>query len=100
MADFKNQLNKTKDYLGNNLYILVIIGFLIWMIWIDDNSYVNQKAFDRQIKKLEKTIDFYETRIKQNETEIRNLKNDSFLERYAREKYFLKRKGRNFYHLP
>ena len=46
-----------------------------------------------EIRELNKEKALYEASIRRDSTLIENLKNDDFLERYAREKYFMQGKG-------
>ncbi|MBP3551370.1 MAG: septum formation initiator family protein [Alistipes sp.] len=46
-----------------------------------------------EIRELNKEKALYEASIRRDSALIENLKNDDFLERYAREKYFMQGKG-------
>jgi cell division protein FtsB len=46
-----------------------------------------------EIRQLNKEKAIYEASIRRDSLLIENLKNDEFLERYAREKYFMQGKG-------
>ena len=64
---FKN--NKTLKII-TNVYVIISIIFVIWMFFFDENTYLNFRL-NKEIKELESTINFYETKnkvINQNDT--------------------------------
>lgn len=74
-----------------NRYVLIILLFVIWMLFFDDNSYLNHRELDQEIEKLEKTNEYYKNEIKADKAIIDNLNNPDSLEKYAREEYKMKR---------
>ncbi len=78
-------------------YFIAISVFLIWMIFLDPTSYFIHKELDDQIEKLSRQKAHFENEIKKDEEQLRVLKTDSGLERYAREKYFMKREDESIF---
>ena len=74
-----------------NIFVLILIPFLIWMFFFDENSYLAHKKFDKKIKDLEKTISFYQKKINEDKATIKKLQDSLELERFAREKYLMKK---------
>ena len=74
-----------------NIFVLILIPFLIWMFFFDENSYLAHKKFDKEIKDLEKTISFYQKKINEDKATIKKLQDSLELERFAREKYLMKK---------
>ncbi|MDV7393769.1 septum formation initiator family protein, partial [Arthrospira platensis SPKY1] len=50
-----------------------------------------------EINTLEKNKIYYQTEIKQDEKQIQLLKNPDYIEKYAREQYFMKRENEDIY---
>jgi cell division protein FtsB len=80
-----------------NRYILILIGFGIWMLFFDENSYLVHKEFNSEIKELEDAIEFNTKRIKEDKTTIKNLQDSLQLEKFAREKYLMKKENEDIY---
>ncbi|GAB1414992.1 septum formation initiator family protein [Paludibacter sp.] len=74
-----------------NKYSIVIIGFVLYMTFFDNYNWIDRKSRGSEIKKLESEYKFYLDEIEQNKNTIYKLNNDSlFLEKFAREKYYMK----------
>ena len=80
-----------------NIFILIVLVFAVWMTFFDENSYLVHREFNKEIDELEKTIKFYEDRIKEDKTTIKKLQDSLELERFAREKYLMKKKNEDIY---
>ena len=80
-----------------NKYVLILIIFLVWMFFFDENSYLLHRRLDKEINELENTITFYETNINKNNKTIEDLQDSSQLERFAREKYLMKKSNEDIY---
>ncbi len=91
------QIKKKLPYkIISNKYVLILIIFLIWMFFFDENYYLN-KEFDQEINDLENINAFYTNKTKKNNKEIKSLKDSSQLEKFAREQYLLKKKNEDVY---
>ncbi len=88
--------NKGIKFLSNR-YVLILLLFLIWMFFFDENSFINHHELDKEINKLEKSNDYYEKEMKNDKKIIKNLENPDSLEKFAREEYKMKRKNENIY---
>ncbi len=80
-----------------NRFIIAVIIFLIWIIFIDDNSLIYLHGLDKDINELEQKKEFYQKGIKQQKKELKDLKNDQKLQKYAREKLLMKKEGEDIY---
>jgi cell division protein DivIC len=80
-----------------NVYVIILIPFLIWMAFFDENSYITHRKFNSEIKDLESTISFYKDKIAKDKATIKKLKDSLELERFAREKYLLKKENEDIY---
>ncbi|MBR2026000.1 MAG: hypothetical protein IKA07_02550 [Alistipes sp.] len=79
-------INKIKEY---TLYITIAVLAILGIILIGHpaSSIVSSLV---EMSDLRKRKALYEESIRRDSLLIENLKNDEFLERYAREKYFMK----------
>ncbi|SHO64017.1 MULTISPECIES: FtsB family cell division protein [Algoriphagus] len=84
--------------LGGNFYGLVTLFFLAWMIFIDSNNVVNQFKLSQKLGQLEDQKEFYKERkvkIKAEREEL--MSNPELLEKFAREKYLMKKETEDLY---
>jgi cell division protein DivIC len=80
-----------------NKYVLISLFFIIWMLFFDDYAYINHRVLNKEITTLEKNRDYYLNEIKQDEKQIQLLKNPDYIEKYAREQYFMKRENEDIF---
>jgi len=79
-----------------NSYIIILTIFLVWIFFFDENTNLNRE-FDKEIKELKTTIDFYKQEIERDKNTIKMLQDSLQLERFAREKYLMKKKNEDVY---
>ena len=80
-------MNKLKNLIADypflkflaNRYVLVLIFFVIWILFLDNYSYLEHRVLDKEIDEIEDNINYYKTEI------------------YAREKYYMKRENEDIY---
>jgi cell division protein DivIC len=98
MAFFKNTFDRYPflKFLGNR-YVLVIIFVIVWLIFLDNYNYFEHRAVNKEIKKLEDNRAYYKDEIAKDSVSIKQLKNADQTEKYAREKYFMKREDEDIY---
>jgi cell division protein DivIC len=83
-------------FLGSR-YTLVLLFFIVWMLFLDNQSYFDQRVLDKQIDELEDNKVYYQQEIAKDEQSIKDLKNPGQTERYAREKYYMKKDSEDIY---
>jgi cell division protein DivIC len=83
-------------FLGSR-YTLVLLFFIVWMLFLDNQSYLDQRILNKQIDELEDNKTYYKEEIAKDQQSIKNLKNPGQTERYAREKYYMKRDSEDIY---
>jgi len=93
----KTNINKRIFQLIKNKYVIITTFFLAWMIFFDDNSFWNQRELTQELEELKKTKAFYEEKIKSYEAQIKELQDRESLEKYAREKYHMKKENEVIY---
>lgn len=81
-----------------NRYFLVSVGFIVWMLFFDQRDYFQQKASADELNKLETSAKYYNDEINNTKRQLDNLQNNgTSIEKFARERYFLKREGEEVY---
>ncbi len=88
--------NKFVNILSNK-YVLILIVFIVWMLFFDENSYLTHRDLNKEINKLEKSINYYSKEIARDKKIINQLRDSNKLEKYGRETYFFKRDSEDVY---
>jgi cell division protein DivIC len=83
-------------FLGNR-YVIVLVFFVVWMLFLDTTSYMEHRVLNNELEELEDNKKYYQDEIKKDEENIKQLKNPDHVEKYAREKYFMKRDSEDIY---
>jgi len=98
MSYFKNLTDSYPilKILGNR-YVIVLVFFTVWMLFLDNTSYLEHRVLDKQLNALEDNKAYYQEEIKKDEANIKLLKNPDQIEKYAREKYYMKRDSEDIY---
>lgn len=79
-------------YYGRNFYVATGLGLLAWMTFFDANDLPTQARNWWRLRELDKDVAFYQEQIKAVRAERREvLGNDRLHEKYARERYLMKR---------
>ena len=93
-----NTLKNNKVFkILTNIFVLIFIPFMIWMLFFDENSYLVHRKFNSEIKDLESTVSFYKTKIAEDKATIIKLNDSLQLERFAREQYLMKKENEEIY---
>ena len=72
-------------------YGVIIILFIFWMIFFDSNSLIIHNELNNDINELYEQKSYYEKEIVKDNIELKLIQSDSGLEKYAREKLFMKK---------
>ncbi|HAS41724.1 MAG TPA: septum formation initiator [Microscillaceae bacterium] len=84
--------------LFRSFYFIVGSIFVIWMVFFDINDIYTQYQRREKLQQLQRDKVFYAKGIKNIKEERAKLSTDpKKLEKFAREKYFLKKKGEDVY---
>jgi cell division protein FtsB len=89
-----------KKYLKytKNFYFLFTLFFIIWMVFIDSNDILTQFKLSSKVKELEKQKEFYQERKEKILADREELmSNYELLEKFARERYLMKKKTEDLY---
>ncbi len=71
--------------------------FAIWMFFFDTNSYFIHNELNKSIETLENNKNIYKNEIEKDKTFIDKMKDSNEVEKYAREKYYLKKENEDIY---
>ena len=98
----ENQLEETKQKktwfkIVSNKYLLISLLFAVWMVFLDNYSYMDQRQLNKQMKELQDNKKYYQDEIRKDKENIKLLKNQDQVEKYAREKYYMKRENEDIY---
>ncbi len=81
-----------------NFYFNVTLVFILWMLFFDSNSIINQYRLKSKQTELIQQKEFYKRSIQEVEKDREELlTNPESLEKYAREKYFMKKPTEDVY---
>lgn len=83
---------------ARNPYLLLGLSFLVWMLFFDAEDLITQYRLRRKLHNLAAEKAYYIEqieRIKQDKEELAN--DEALLEKFAREKYFMKKKTEDLY---
>lgn len=78
-------------------YKSVVVGVIVVIAILFGSDVVRIVSLSRDIARLERRKTYYTETIRQDSTVLRNLDDDEFLERFARERYLMRRKGEQIY---
>lgn len=93
----KKWLDRIPSWLKNR-YLLVGAVFLVWMLFIDTNSWWFHRELNQEIEELEEATEYYKGEIIQDSTLLHDLdSNSEALERFARERYRMKKENEDLF---
>lgn len=81
----------------SNTYVLIGILFVVWMVFFDTNSFLIHQELNSDTKALEDNKEFYKDEIDRDKEFIKRMQDSNEVEKYAREKYYLKRENEDIY---
>ena len=75
-----------------NKYVFTLTGFLVWLTFFDKHDFILQHSYRKTLESLEKEKEYYSREIDKNTKEMTELfTNQKNLEKFARERYYMKR---------
>jgi cell division protein FtsB len=83
---------------SSNFYVVATLLFLFWITFIDSNNLVNHFRLSQKLNQLEDQKEFYqEKKEKINGEREELLSNPELLEKFARERYLMKKPTEDLY---
>lgn len=81
-----------------NKYVITLLIFLLWMAVFDENNFIAQIKTRQKLKDLEKDKKYFTTEIANNKENLNELMSSmDNLEKFAREKYLMKRDNEDIF---
>jgi cell division protein FtsB len=91
-------LHKIFQSFIKNKYLISLVGFFIWIAVLDSYSWYDRIQLEKNLKNLKAEKAFLEKKIKQDSINLHDLKtNKSNLEKFAREKYLMKKENEDVF---
>lgn len=93
-------LDHIPDWLKNK-YLLAGVAFALILLFLDRNDLFTQLDRAKELRNLEKSKQYYQQEISNQRKELEALKTDpAALEKFAREKYRMKRDDEDLFLVP
>lgn len=97
MTNILNLIKKI-PWWAKNIYFLVVAFFVVWMLFFDRNSLLNTYEFNQRLSTLKKQKVYYQNEIeKVDKLKEELFSTDEKKEKFAREKYFMKKKNEDVF---
>lgn len=75
-----------------NKYMFTFLGFMVWLTFFDKHDFILQHSYRNKLNELKHERDYFIEQIEKNKAEMNELFTDNKnLEKFAREKYYMKR---------
>jgi cell division protein FtsB len=81
-----------------NKYLLASAGFVVWMLFFDRNDLFTQLERKKDLRQIKASEQYFAQRITEDRKFSKDLQfNASAIEKYAREKYLMKRDNEDLF---
>ncbi len=80
-----------------NRYFLISLFFIVWLLVFDTYSYFDHQKLNEEISALEDKKAYYTEELQKDSIAVEKMKKINEVERYAREKYYMKRENEDIY---
>ena len=94
---FKQLKNNPIIKIVTNRYFIVLIIFIVWMVFFDENSWLNHREFNHEIENLQNEKDYYKAEIYKDSSLVKKLEDKEELEKFARERYNMKKENEEIF---
>lgn len=78
---------------SHRVWVITIAAFVLLVTFFDSDNLLDRWKIKGRISDLEKQKEYYQQRITEDSTLLERLKEDLYLEQYAREHFIMKRAG-------
>jgi cell division protein DivIC len=83
---------------AKNKYIITLIAFVVWMIFFDAKDILTQRERTSELRELQESKAYYTAEIAKERKALEELKsNPAAIEKFAREKYMMKRDNEDLF---
>lgn len=84
--------------LCKNKFFIVTVAFIVWMLFFDKNDLVSQYEYRQQVNTLKEEREFYTKETEKVSKDLDELtSNPQKLEKFAREKYLMKKENEDVF---
>ncbi len=92
-------MNFNSKYLKpfKNLYVLIFVVFVIWMLFFDANSWLIHRELNADMDDLDNEKEYYQKEIAKDNKAIKELSTEEGIEKMARQKYYMKKENEDIY---
>lgn len=80
-----------------NKFALTLTVFLIWIAFFDGDSWINRYQNIQRLHELEEEKEEFLLKIEADKEAIKEIKDPEFLEKFAREEYYMKKDNEEVY---
>ena len=81
----------------NRFLLIALLVFLVLITFLDKNNLLNDWRLHRKIEALEEQRDYYRQKIEEDSLVLDRLQDVRYLERYAREHFYMKKPEETIY---
>lgn len=78
-----------------NRYFLVLVLFFAWMVFVDKHDVLTQWRLQKSVKTLEADMEYYKEKVEEAKQDRLDLEINR--EKFAREKYYMKKKDEDVF---
>ncbi len=80
-----------------NKFALTLSFFVFWMAFFDGDSFIKRVQNIQKLNELKDEKEVFLQKIEADKQAIRDIQNPEFLEKFAREEYFMKKENEEIY---
>ncbi|MEW4925132.1 septum formation initiator family protein [Algibacter sp. 2305UL17-15] len=80
-----------------NIYILILVVFVIWMLFFDSNSWFIHNELNNEIEDLKTEKEYYKKGKEKDQKDYKKISSKEGLEKFAREEYYMKRENEDIF---
>jgi cell division protein FtsB len=80
-----------------NFYIVTGLCFFVWMLFLDSNDLISRFKLGAKLRNLDREKAYYQEKIADVEKDRHELMTDRLLEKFAREKYLMKKETEDIF---
>jgi len=88
---WKEFKQKTWFKILSNKYLLVSLIFVLWMVFLDTNSWLMHHELNQDRQELKDNRAYFLKEIQNDKRTLERLKDSTEIEKFARENYYMKR---------
>lgn len=86
----KNKITRSVKFVRKYFLLLLTLFFLIWILFLSDSSVIRYYKLQKEVEEMQSGIEYYEEKNKEVKRQLQIMEDDYYLEKYAREKYYMK----------